>query len=247
MLTRRLASFVWVVALLTACSSGADSAEEVDADSFMPDLISAMKAQKSVSITMEVTGPDGFTADGDMVFGEDGDADIDLRGDAAGEKFVIRGVDGRTFVAYDSLTAGKFYEVDTVAGTDAEKGFAGVATQIDPSASFAPFAEAVDKVTKVEGPETVAGVQAQRYRVVVDPDRITGLPELDALPDSQVPDTFEYDFWVDDEGLLRRAEFELGGFGMKGDYLDYGEVDRIEVPTGDDVTTDNPFAGLPAA
>lgn len=244
----RLVVAAVAVVAISGCSGSDDPSDgSIDPDTFMPELISAMQEQGSVSIDMEVTGPDGLTAEGEMVFGDgEGESDAALRAEASGEKFEIRIVDGRSFIAYDSLTSGKFFELDTKNGSELEKEFGGIAEQLDPSAAFEPFADAVESVEEIGEPEEVAGVTAQHLRVKVAADRVTS-PELKALPDNQVPDQFTYDFWVDDQGLLRRAEFELGGVGLKGDYLDYGETDEIPVPSGDEVTKDNPFAGASAA
>ncbi|NRQ49663.1 hypothetical protein [Aeromicrobium stalagmiti] len=245
-LSRVVVGAAVVLGVLSGCSGSDTTAGSIDPDSFMPDLIAAMREQGSVSITMKVTGSGGFSGEGDMVFGQDPEeSDIDFRADTAGERFGIRVVDGRTFIAYDSLTDGRFYELDTDGGGALEQQLGSLADQLDPSASFEPFADSVTSVEQVGEPETVAGVESQHLRVTVDTAKIDS-PELQGLPAAQLPDTFTYDFWVDDDGLLRRAAFELGGFALSGDYLDYGKTDEIPVPSGDELTTKNPFAGVTA-
>lgn len=82
------------------------------------------------------------------------------------------------------------------------------------------------------------------HHAVVDTALIEDLPELEALPPEQVPPYFFYELYLDEEGLLRHAEFSLGGFELTADYTRYGSVESVEPPAPDEIITDNPFAGL---
>ena len=111
----------------------------------------------------------------------------------------------------------------------------------------------------VVGTEDVRGVQTTHYRATVDlAQAIAEAPEsaraaleqqLGALGDAGDLDAVELvvDVWIDDEGLPRRQQMDMGsmfgalGFGgsaatMTIEYFGFGEPVDIEIPSPDEVT-----------
>ena len=243
----RAASALVGIALLVGMAScgSSEPKKQIDASTFMPQLISTMRAQGSADIdfTFEA-GSESFAGDGVMVFRDDGESDGRLLMTADAIEFEMVVVDGRLWLAYDELTAGQYFEVDVRHGNPTEREFAEVVDQMDPLRSFEPFAEAIESVEVLGKPRSFDGVVTRRHRVVVDTAVINGLPELDALPREEVPPYFVYEMYVGTDGLLRHISYGLGHVEMTASYSHFGSKERIDPPSRDEITLENPFAGL---
>lgn len=235
-----------LVGVAASCSSD-EKEPEIDPATFVQSLMTTMEEEGSAHIDMSIdAGPESMSAEGDMVFGDDGRSDARLRSRFDDLAFTTVIVDDRLWVSYDDLTRGKYFEVDVRNGSFTEREFALAVDLLGPINSIEPIADAVKSVEVRGEPRSFRGAITRRHRVVVDTGRIRGMPELEALPPDEVPPYFIYDMFVDDDGLLRRVEFELGGVSMRADFSRFGTIDRVKPPHPNLITTVNPFDGLDA-
>ena len=131
-------------------------------------------------------------------------------------------------------------------------GFAGG----NPADALDLLSDVADEVTEV-GRESVRGVETTHYIVLVDAAALMEqMPEGYDADASLLPDLYEMDVWIDDEGLLRRVAYAaelpadpaLGTdameFSFTADLFDYGQDITIEFPDPDDVQEMSELEGL---
>ncbi len=102
---------------------------------------------------------------------------------------------------------------------------------MDPVRSFEQFASGLEKVTFV-GTEDVDGEQLDHYVLTLDTTRVDSLKDAGA----QLPETLDYDLWVDDQDRMRQVQIDLGSTAsvdMK--IFDWDEPVDIEAPSEDEI------------
>lgn len=169
------------------------------------------------------------------------------------EPMIVRTVDNRSFVSWSLLSL-----LSGGQGTWIE-GEAGDAEQITssfgagPTGSPAEFLDALEEanadITEI-GTEDVRGVTTTHVRALVD------LAELEATVSEEDRETLErdlgelagtefpIDFWIDDDGLIRRYSMNIDRTGSEDgpssaivvfEFFDYGADISIDVPPADEI------------
>ena len=83
------------------------------------------------------------------------------------------------------------------------------------------------KVTFV-GAESVDGVDADHYRVVVDSAAMFRAMKQHTVPG--MPKNLVYDMWLDDHDLLRRMQFEVAGQSVDMSMSRWGVPVSVKAP-----------------
>jgi hypothetical protein len=249
-----------LVAGLTACGSGSDSADEtggaddasqttgdeptpgekVDAAAFAEDLKASFEDATTASMTMEIGtgGGEPLKAEGQVDYSAD-PAEMAMTMDMAAMgsdgSIDMRIVDGIMYMNMGSMTNDKFVRYDLNDPASLPPEMQGLADQMDPLAAFADFGDAVKTVTFV-GQEEVDGEDLDHYTLVMDTAEI---PDLQDLPDEAgIPDEIAYDAWFDDDFLFRQMKMRMDmatSVSVDAKFFDWGESVDIEAPADADV------------
>jgi hypothetical protein len=96
------------------------------------------------------------------------------------------------------------------------------------------------KEVEVLGKDDIRGVSAKHYRAHVDKNK---LPDVAGEPSKLVVDA-----WIDDDGLVRRLvvpeDDEDGASATTVDLFDFGVTVDVEVPSAEEIITDDEFMKL---
>lgn len=245
--------------VLAACGGGSDGdakkpsqddtssaeAEVYTTDNFVDRMVGAIREAESTHVTLELdAGAQSISGEGDLIFGSSSDdSAMDIAYDAGAMKFTLRVVEGMVYVNYGEMTDNKFFAIDPDDTTNPlAQEFAGLLEQMDPAASYEPFKDALISVEQKGDSETIDGVDAKPYVVVIDTSKIKGLPQLDDVPPGQLPKEFTYTFFMDKDDLVRKVNFSLAGTKLSMTYEDFGEVEDITAPKPSEITDKNPMS-----
>lgn len=170
------------------------------------------------------------------------------------EPMIVRTVGTRAFVSWGLLSLltggqGTWIESEVAEAADLTSSL-GASTTGSPSDFLEAIEDANAEITEI-GSEEVRGVSTTHVQALVDlaeldaglsaEDRATLEQDLGSLTTSEFP----IDFWIDDEGLIRRYSMMLDEGGSTGDVLaqaslvfeffDYGADVAIDVPPADEI------------
>lgn len=170
------------------------------------------------------------------------------------EPMVVRTIDTQAFVSWSLLSLltggqGTWIESEADTADDITESF-GVATTGSPTEFLEALEDANAEITEI-GSEDVRGVSTTHIRAIVD------LAELEAGLDADDRSTLErdlgdlsvsafpIDFWVDDDGLIRRYSMNLDEVSEDGEslgeasllfeFFDYGADITIAAPPADQI------------
>ena len=170
------------------------------------------------------------------------------------EPLVVRTIGSRSFVSWSLLSLlsggqGTWIEGEAEDADDITSTF-GAGPTGSPAEFLSALEEANADITEI-GTEDVRGVSTTHLRAIVD------LAELDAAISDEERETLErdlgqldttefpIDFWIGDDGLIRRYAMELDQVDTDGDgpsegsvvfeFFDYGADISIEVPPADEI------------
>ena len=172
-----------------------------------------------------------------------GEGDVDYSGDTpavamtmSSEVFgaddaEVRLVDGVMYLDIGGLTQGKFWKLDL---DDPDSPFGALGSQLDPKSSVEVLEKGLKSVTYVGAEDSL-----DHYTATVDPqalvDHMGGAMGSEAAP--SLPDSFEYDVWLDDENRVNKLTTTMGDVGsVEMTLSDFGAEVDIEAPPADDIT-----------
>ena len=208
--------------------------EEVDADQFLADFKAAVEDATTAHLSM-TTGAGGMdiTAEGQVDYSTDPPSmAMEMTNPMGGDqKLEIRLVDGKFYMNMGQLSQGKYYELSPDDPNNPLGEMSGLTESMDPVRSFEQFASGLEKVTFV-GTEDVDGEQLDHYVLTLDTTRVDSLKDAGA----QLPETLDYDLWVDDQDRMRQVQIDLGSTAsvdMK--IFDWDEPVDIEAPSEDEI------------
>jgi len=208
--------------------------EEVDADQFLADFKAAVEDATTAHLSM-TTGAGGMdiTAEGQVDYSTDPPSmAMEMTNPMGGDqKLEIRLVDGKFYMNMGQLSQGKYYELSPDDPNNPLGEMSGLTESMDPVRSFEQFASGLEKVTFV-GTEDVDGEQLDHYVLTLDTTRVDSLKDAVA----QLPETLDYDLWVDDQDRMRQVQIDLGSTAsvdMK--IFDWDEPVDIEAPSEDEI------------
>ncbi len=210
--------------------------------SFFSELTAAQTDARTSHVTMEI-GAAGQTikATGDVEVGETV-ADtamtmsMDLGSTGMGSMKMIL-VDGAFYLNFGQMTENKYAKIDlSDTSNPIAAQFSSITEQLDPSKQLDQIDKALTSFEKKGDPETIDGVQAQPYEVVLDTTKIAGMSELSGDAAASVPKTLTYTMFVGPDNLLRRVAADVAGSTITVDYSKWGEPVDVSAPPADQIS-----------
>lgn len=220
----------------TSPTQSSPSASEEPSGYDAQELLAAMKAavaeNRTSHITMDINGGgQSMTGEGDVSYeGKTSSMQLELKAPQLGQGTIqMRMIDGIVYMAMPPMTPkGKFIKFDTK-DPNSPFGQLGGLTGGDPLSSFDAFDAGLEKVDYV-GQESVDGEDMDHYVLTVDARKAAKAQGMTSMPQG-MPKTVDYDLWLDDQDLMRRMEFDMGGSGgMTMTMSDWGEPVTIKAP-----------------
>jgi len=153
----------------------------------------------------------------------------------------LRMVGGKLYMNMGEMTGDKFYVIDPTDSDDPiASSFGSSLDQMSATESMESIKDAIVSVEKSGDPETIDGVEAQPYEVVVDTSKVTGaVAEQFAQAreaGATLPTTFTYVYYVGSDGLPRKMTMNLEGSATEMTFSGWGEDVTIEAPADDQLT-----------
>ncbi|KQZ70513.1 hypothetical protein ASD66_12970 [Nocardioides sp. Root151] len=214
-------------------SSVAPVGEEVDAKEFAKEIESAFKGIDTAHITMELVNAGlVMTATGQVDYtGEKPRMSMEMSAPAFGEQSIqARVVDDGMYLAMPMLGAGTedvFYKIDLDDPNNPMAASLGGLSSFDPKSTVEMFGQGLEKVTLV-GEDSVDGAHTRHYVLTTNTEAFKKTLGDQA---GKVPDTLDYDVWLDDEGRLAKMTAELDAQGsMELKMSKWGEPVKIVAP-----------------
>ena len=212
-------------------ASDAGSGGHLDRDGLVQAITVGPLKAGSAHMTMTMSGAMSVTAEGDVSYAKSGPEmrmTMSMAQMGAGE-MDMRVVDGIVYMTIPSLTPpGKFLKIDPKDRSNPmSRSFGSLSEQMDPLNSVRAMRSGVRKVTYV-GAESVDGVDADHYRVVVDSAAMFRAMKQQTVPG--MPKNLIYDMWLDDHDLLRRMQFEVAGQSVDMSMSKWGEPVSVTAP-----------------
>lgn len=153
----------------------------------------------------------------------------------------LRMVGGKLYMNMGELTGDKFYVIDPDDADDPlASSFGSSLDQMSAAESMESIKDAIVSVEKAGEPESIDGVDAQPYEVVVDTTKITGAAgeqfQQAEEAGATLPATISYVYFVGPDGLPRKMTMDLEGSTTEMTFSDWGEDVTIEAPAKDQIT-----------
>lgn len=216
--------------------SDAPEGEEVDKDEFLADFMAAVEEATTAHMSM-TTGAEGasFTAEGEVDYTTSPPqmAMTMSNPTMAEESMDIRLVDGFFYIDLGQMSQGKFIKVDINDENSPLGDMTQLTSAMDPVQSFEQFAAGLDSVTYI-GEESVQGEDLEHYVLSLDTTKVEMLQGGGA---QGLPETLEYDLWLDDEDRMRQVKIDMGAVGsVDMEIFDWDEPVDIEAPAADEIT-----------
>lgn len=221
------------------------AAGQLTEDNFNQVVNDAMLAAKSVHLDMEMTMMGQTTTmTGNMVMDDDPSKllmSIDM--DAMGMSMKMLMADAKLYANMGELSQNKWVDLtDSTAAGDFEDSL----TQSDPRAQMDALKDALTEFTVSDSLETVNGVEAYRYDLTVDTNKVlaaSGDAAALEAAGSSLPESIKQVMWVTPDGLLVKVEqsmtLEVSGQTIDSlttvNYSDWGKPVDITAPPADEV------------
>ena len=239
---------VLVVGLLlgfvTACGSTSD---QLTAETLFPRVSKAQQKAGSSHVKMTLTAPTGqkFTSRGQLKLGErpqDTAMAMTVTGETGGLGTVELRLVGRAFyISLGALTQNKFAKIDlTDKSNPIARQYGDILENVDPARQVRQYEDAITKFDASGEAVKIDGVEAQPYRITVDPSKAEQLKQLDQ---ASLPDSITFTLYVGPDDLPRRMVSQMPGQNgttrLQLDYTKWGEKVTIAAPSKARITEDS--------
>ena len=221
----------------TPTEAGVDAANAA----FLERLRAGVGESGSVHVAMKLTGPVSMTAEGDTAYGTEGsEMQMSLEMEGMGQAGAIDMllVDDTFYMSMDGVTPpGKYFEVPE--DSPMMGGLKGGGS-LSPADSLKAFEAGLEEVEEI-GQDNFGGEPVTGYRVTVDSEKALeamGTPETPGMPE-----TLDYEVWLDEQDRMRRMTIELAGTTVTADMTKWGEDVSIEAPEPSDIVEAPPMMG----
>jgi hypothetical protein len=213
-------------------SEGAASGEQISGDEFAGLLSDAIGKATTAHLTMDLGAVGSAEGDADYTKAPPEMA-IKLTMDALGGDVEMRLVDGTMYMK--SPTSGDKWIATSLDDPNSPLGSLG--GSFDIKKQIEAFADAITSAT-YEGAEDVDGESLDHYIATVDTKKLMESLPSEAAGQAGVPASTTQEWWLDDDGLIRKFSTDLGGgLATVMTLSAWGEDVTIEAPPEDEVTT----------
>ena len=221
-----------------------DSGGHLDKDGLVEAITVGTHEAGSAHISMEMSGGSAMSAEGDVDYqGSNPEMQMTMKMPQMGAGTMeMRLVDGIVYMTLPQVTPpGKFLKIDPKDKSNPmSRNFGSMTDQMDPLNSIKGMRAGVQEVEFV-GAESVQGEPADHYLVTVDTAKMMKATQQKTVPG--MPETLTYDMWLDDEDLLRRMQFDLGGVKMDMLMSNWGEPVEVQAPPAGKIVESPQTAG----
>ncbi len=205
-----------------------------DAEELLAAMKAAVEENETSHLVMEMGGgAQSMTAEGDVSYaGDSTSMQLTMQSPELGPGVIeMRMVDGVMYMSMPPMTPeGKILRFD-LNDPNSPLGSLGGVTQGDPLETFKAFDEGLRDVQYL-GSEDVDGEEMDHYVLTVDGKAAA---EAQGAPAGSVPKEITYDLWLDDDDLMRRIQYTVGGGGVTLSMSDWGEPVTVKAPRKADI------------
>lgn len=217
------------------------SLTELSAEEFYPAVMEAMREAETFAFeTTSGAAGQAQTMSGQARFGDDG---VEMQASSTGAQAMEMILLGKAMYmkSPDLGTGDKWLKIDL---SDPNSLFGMIGKATDPEVMF----KAMEAPKKLEliGSEEVDGIEANHYRITLDPAQYLKAMEFPAAMADMLPDELVTEMWVDGDDLPRKftqtMQIPAVGGGKptttttEGTYSDFGTDVEIEAPPASQVT-----------
>ena len=245
----RLGIVLVVGLLLGFLSSCGSEPEKLTQETLFPRLAKAQAKAGTSHLRMTVTAPNGqrFVSSGQIKLGkrpEDTAMAVTIEGSDTGGlgTIEIRLVDRVFYVLLGALTQNKFAKIDLADKSNpVARQYGDLIKNVDPARQVQQYKDAITKFDATGEPVEIDGVQAQPYKMTIDPSRVVELKQLDQ---GSLPESINITLYVGPDDLPRRmvslVPLQQGEPSkMQMDYSKWGEKVTISAPSKARITEDS--------
>ncbi|MFD1825089.1 MULTISPECIES: DUF6612 family protein [Mumia] len=223
--------------------SSDEGATELTSANFADTLGGAQTDARSahMTISMEAAGQK-IDAEADVITDSDpSKTAMRMTMDASGQSIEMTLVDGALYMKAPGMPEGKWMKLslDAAAGAAGES-FGQLRDSMDPTKSIENLKDALKSVTATGQTETIDGVEASRYDVVVDTSKIAG---MEAAAAAQLPAEITYEYWVGPDDLPRKVVMDVAQIPMEMTFTKWGEDVEITAPPAGQVVDGSSMMG----
>ena len=149
---------------------------------------------------------------------------------------------GRAFyISLGTLTQNKFAKIDlTDKSNPIARQYGDILENVDPARQVRQYEDAITKFDASGEAVKIDGVEAQPYRITVDPSKAEQLKQLDQ---ASLPDSITFTLYVGPDDLPRRMVSRMPGQAgttrLQLDYTKWGEKVTITAPSKARITEDS--------
>lgn len=250
--SKKLAAIASVVVLtwgVAACSgsddgsgSSAAAAGDLTQSSFFRKISDAQSGVPTSHVSMKISASgQTISAEGDVKIGKTA-ADTSMSmtmdvGAAGGGSLAMRLIDQSFFINLGEKTGNKFAQVNlNDTSNPIAQQFGSITEQLDPTQQLEQFNQAVSSFVKKGKAETIDGVKAQPYEIVLDTSKIASFKDVPSDAAASIPKTLTYTMFIGPDNLLRRVAADVQGSTITVDYSRWGKPVDVTAPTADQIT-----------
>jgi hypothetical protein len=236
----------------SAAPSGLSSGDTVPTDDFADTIKAALEDATTAHMTTDTDlgGMGSMKAEGDVDYTT---TPVSLSmtmttsgGGSGDEQIEMILVDNTMYMkSPDGLGAGdKYLALDLGDADSLVPGMGDLVDQMDPMSSMQEFGDALDEVT-YEGTEDVDGESLAKYDVTVTTSGLSQFSDLSKQMD--LPETVDYEIYLDSDGLMRRMETAFEVMSQKMEVVvtldDWGKDVTITAPPKSETTSFSDMLG----
>ncbi|MBM9464859.1 hypothetical protein JL108_15515 [Aeromicrobium sp. YIM 150415] len=230
---------------------GEDKGVELTQDNFAEEMSKAVVKAGTAHLSMEVdVAGTPLTVEGDTLTAEDpADAavamsmDMEAAGAPEGTKMDMRMVDQVMYMNMGQMTGDKFFKIDlTDESNPLGAQYNQLVNQSNPAAQFDAMDDAISSFEEDGDGGEIDGVETKKYTMTLD---AAAMLEAQGMDTVGAPESLDYVLYIGVDNLPRRMEIEVPGAGTSTiDWTKWGEDVSIEAPAEDEISDENPFAGM---
>jgi len=195
-------------------------------------------------MSLTVPGGQSFRSYGEMKIGKSA-KDTAMAMTVSGDtgkigKVELRLVEQNFYISLGALTSNKFVKIDlTDKSNPIAQQYGEIIENLDPAPEFKQYKAGIEKFDSSGKPVKIDGVQAQPYKITIDPSKAS---QLKNLGDAKLPKSMSFTLYVGPDDLPRRMVSLIpnvdgaGNTKLQMDYTQWGEKVSIEAPGPNRIT-----------